>query len=186
MSFGKTELICMCMSLCTTVVHIAAQNNSDNFPFYPQTVIITQMSATGGKRIPKSIIGMLVYIFEANELVGGYHHSVHDAYNARPMHHFFLLSITHNHNHFHDLPSCTALPPLPSSVLVSHPGREPVDISGADFLHTGCPFSHPTSSIKALTVTCDLGNHQQASSFTQLPPGSFSPALQRRAVDIGI
>jgi len=32
--------ICVCIALCTTVAHNTAQNRPDNFPSYPQTIII--------------------------------------------------------------------------------------------------------------------------------------------------
>jgi len=40
---------CVCISLCTTAIHNTAQNSSDNFPSYLQTIIITQMMSTAGE-----------------------------------------------------------------------------------------------------------------------------------------
>jgi len=42
----------MCISLCTTAVHNTAQNSSGNFfPLILQTVIIAQMTSTGGEGV---------------------------------------------------------------------------------------------------------------------------------------
>jgi len=41
--------MCVCVSLCTTVVHNTAQNSSDNFPLILQTIIMAQMMSKGGE-----------------------------------------------------------------------------------------------------------------------------------------
>jgi len=41
--------ICVCIALCTTVVHNIAQSRADNFPSYPQTIIIAPMMSIWGK-----------------------------------------------------------------------------------------------------------------------------------------
>ena len=43
--------MCLCVWLCSTVVHNPAQNSSDKFPYPPdkETVIIAQMMSTGGE-----------------------------------------------------------------------------------------------------------------------------------------
>jgi len=38
---------CVCVSLCTIVVHKTAQNSSDNFPLILQTITIAQVMSTG-------------------------------------------------------------------------------------------------------------------------------------------
>jgi len=43
------HILCVCISLCTPVVHNTEQNSCDNFPVVLQTFLIAQMTSTEGE-----------------------------------------------------------------------------------------------------------------------------------------
>jgi len=63
---------CVCIPLCTAVVHNTARNSSGNFPLVLQTIVIAQMMSTGGRgvqQLTRHVTYMCCWYYRCSETI---------------------------------------------------------------------------------------------------------------------